>query len=120
MSYQPRLKTKYRSEVAPALKKEFNYTSSMQVPRLMKISVNQGLGSAVGDKKIIENAQTEMTTITGQKAVQTISRKDISNFKLRKGMPIGVRVTLRGDKMYEFLERLIAVSLPRKYSSSYG
>ncbi|MBK6776539.1 MAG: 50S ribosomal protein L5 [Flavobacteriales bacterium] len=113
MSYQPRLKTKYRSEVAPALKKEFNYTSSMQVPRLMKISVNQGLGSAVGDKKIIENAQTEMTTITGQKAVQTISRKDISNFKLRKGMPIGVRVTLRGDKMYEFLERLIAVSLPR-------
>ena len=113
MSYIPRLKTKYRSEVAPALKKEFNYTSSMQIPRLTKISVNQGLGSAVGDKKIIENAQVEMTTITGQKAVQTISRKDISNFKLRKGMPIGVRVTLRGNNMYEFLDRLIAVSLPR-------
>lgn len=112
-TYQPRLKEKYRAEVAPALKKEFNYTSSMQIPRLMKISVNQGLGSAVGDKKLIENAQNEMTTITGQKAVQTVSRKDISNFKLRKGMPIGVRVTLRGDKMYEFLDRLISVSLPR-------
>ncbi|MEO8066384.1 MAG: 50S ribosomal protein L5 [Flavobacteriales bacterium] len=113
MSYLPNLKNKYRAEVAPALMKEFNYTSAMQVPRLTKISVNQGLGSAVGDKKIIENAQTEMTTITGQKAVQTMSRKDISNFKLRKGMPIGVRVTLRGNRMYEFLDRLIAVSLPR-------
>ena len=112
-TYKPRLKATYAEQVVPALQKEFNYKSSMQVPRLMKISVNQGLGSAVGDKKIIENAQTEMTTITGQKAVQTISRKDISNFKLRKGMPIGARVTLRGDKMYEFLDRLIAVALPR-------
>jgi large subunit ribosomal protein L5 len=93
--------------------KEFNYKSSMQVPRLLKIAVNQGLGSAVGDKKLVENAVAEMTAITGQKAVQTVSKKDISNFKLRKGMPIGARVTLRGDKMYEFLDRLIAVALPR-------
>jgi large subunit ribosomal protein L5 len=85
----------------------------MQVPRLLKIAVNQGLGSAVGDKKLVENAVAEMTAITGQKAVQTVSKKDISNFKLRKGMPIGARVTLRGDKMYEFLDRLIAVALPR-------
>jgi large subunit ribosomal protein L5 len=83
------------------------------VPRLLKIAVNQGLGSAVGDKKLVENAVAEMTAITGQKAVQTVSKKDISNFKLRKGMPIGARVTLRGDKMYEFLDRLIAVALPR-------
>ena len=101
------------AEVAPGLMKEFKYKSSMQVPRLLKISVNQGLGSAVGDKKLVENAVSEMTMITGQKAVQTVSKKDISNFKLRKGMPIGARVTLRGDKMYEFLDRLIAVSLPR-------
>ena len=113
-NYQPRLKTKYRKEIAPALKKEFSYTSAMQVPRLAKISVNQGLGSAVGDKKIVENAvRSRSRTITGQKAVQTVSKKDISNFKLRKGMPIGVRVTLRGDNMYEFLDRLIAVALPR-------
>jgi large subunit ribosomal protein L5 len=85
----------------------------MQVPRLIKISLNQGLGSAVGDKKIVENAVTEMTSIAGQKAVATVSKKDISNFKLRKGMPIGARVTLRGDRMFEFLDRLIAVSLPR-------
>ena len=111
--YQPRLKAKYRDEIAPALKKEFKYTSTMQVPRLHKISVNQGLGSAVGDKKIVENAVTELTSITGQKAVQTVSKKDISNFKLRKGMPIGARVTLRGDKMYEFLDRLINIALPR-------
>jgi large subunit ribosomal protein L5 len=103
----------YATEVAPGLMKEFKYKSSMQVPRLVKISVNQGLGSAVGDKKIVENAVTEMTVITGQKAVPTVSKKDISNFKLRKGMPIGARVTLRGDRMYEFLDRLIAVSLPR-------
>ena len=101
------------AEVAPGLMKEFKYKSSMQVPRLLKISVNQGLGSAVGDKKLVENAVSEMTMITGQKAVQTVSKKDISNFKLRKGMPIGARVTLRGDKMYEFLDRLIAVALPR-------
>jgi large subunit ribosomal protein L5 len=112
-THQPRLKTKYRQEIAANLKKEFSYTSSMQVPRLVKISINQGLGSAVGDKKIVENAATELTNITGQKAVQTVSKKDISNFKLRKGMPIGVRVTLRGDRMYEFLDRLIAVALPR-------
>ncbi len=112
-TYQPRLRAKYATEVAPGLMKEFNYKSSMQVPRLLKIAVNQGLGNAVGDKKIVENAVTEMTMITGQKAVQTVSKKDISNFKLRKGMPIGARVTLRGDKMYEFLDRLIAVSLPR-------
>ena len=113
MSYVPRLRAKYAAEVAPQLLKEFGYKSSMQVPRIVKISLNQGLGSAVGDKKVVEGAIVEMTTIAGQKAVQTISRKDISNFKLRKGMPIGARVTLRGDRMYEFLDRLIAVSLPR-------
>ena len=113
MSYAPRLRAKYSKEVAPALQKEFGYTSSMQVPRLVKISLNQGLGSAVGDNKIVENAVVEMSNIAGQKAVPTVSRKDVSNFKLRKGMPIGARVTLRGDKMYEFLDRLIAVSLPR-------
>jgi len=113
MSYVPRLRAKYQTEVAPKLQKEFGYTSSMQVPRITKINLNQGLGSAVGDKKIVENALVEMTSIAGQKAVPTVSRKDISNFKLRKGMPIGARVTLRGDKMYEFLDRLIAVSLPR-------
>ena len=112
-TYQPRLKTKYRQEIAENLKKEFKYTSTMQVPRMVKISINQGLGSAVGDKKIVENAVNELTSITGQKAVPTVSRKDISNFKLRKGMPIGARVTLRGDQMYEFLDRLIAVALPR-------
>ena len=112
-TYSPRLKTTYKEKVVPALRKEFNYKSCMQVPRLMKIAVNQGLGNAVGDKKIVENAIGEMTMITGQKAVGTVSKKDISNFKLRKGMPIGARVTLRGDKMYEFLDRLIAVALPR-------
>jgi large subunit ribosomal protein L5 len=113
MSYVPRLRAKYTAEVAPALQKEYGYSSPMQVPRIVKISLNQGLGSAVGDKKVVENAVTEMTSIAGQKAVATVSRKDISNFKLRKGMPIGARVTLRGDRMYEFLDRLIAVSLPR-------
>ncbi|MBK8499628.1 MAG: 50S ribosomal protein L5 [Flavobacteriales bacterium] len=113
MSYVPRLRAKYTTEVAPSLKKEFGYTSTMQIPRLVKISLNQGLGSAVGDKKVVENAVVEMSASAGQKAVSTVSRKDISNFKLRKGMPIGARVTLRGDKMYEFLDRLIAVSLPR-------
>ncbi|MBL7963948.1 MAG: 50S ribosomal protein L5 [Flavobacteriales bacterium] len=112
-TYSPRLKAKYKEEVVPALQQEFKYKSSMQVPRLVKIAINQGLGSAVGDKKIVENAVTELSQITGQKAVATVSRKDISNFKLRKGMPIGARVTLRGDKMYDFLDRLIAVSLPR-------
>jgi len=112
-TYVPRLKAQFKETVLPSLVKEFKYTSPMQVPRLLKIAVNQGLGSAVGDKKIVENAVNEMTMITGQKAVPTVSKKDISNFKLRKGMPIGARVTLRGDKMYEFLDRLIAVGLPR-------
>jgi large subunit ribosomal protein L5 len=113
MDYTPSLKKKYLEEVVPALKKEFNYKTVMQVPRLQKIVINQGVGQAVADKKLIELAQAELTAISGQKAVQTVSRKDISNFKLRREMPIGVRVTLRRDKMYEFLERLIAAALPR-------
>ena len=112
-TYLPRLKDKYRKQVVPNLQKQFSYTSPMQVPKLEKICLNQGVGAAVADKKLIESAIKEMTTITGQKAVATYSKKDISNFKLRKGVPIGVRVTLRGDQMYEFLDRLIAVSLPR-------
>lgn len=106
-------KQDYRERIVPVLMKEFGYKSVMQAPRLEKIVLNQGLGIAVADKKIIEVAINEMTTITGQKAVQTVSKKDISNFKLRKKMPIGVRVTLRGDRMYEFLERLTRVALPR-------
>ena len=113
MEYTPNLKKKYREEIIPALKQEFNYTSVMQVPRLEKIVINQGVGAAVADKKLIEVAATELTTITGQKAVSTMSKKDISNFKLRQHMPIGVKVTLRRERMYEFLERLINVSLPR-------
>ena len=112
-TYTPTLKTNYREQIVPALMKEFGYKSIMQVPRLQKIVVNQGMGQAVADKKLIEVAAEELSLITGQKAVTTKSRKDISNFKLRKGMPIGVRVTLRASKMYEFLERLIAVALPR-------
>ena len=107
------VKKDYKERIAPALMKQFNYTSSMQIPRLLKIVVNEGLGDATGDKKIIETAITELTAITGQKAVQTVSRKDISNFKLRKKMPIGVRVTLRRDRMYEFMERFIRIALPR-------
>jgi LSU ribosomal protein L5P len=113
MGYTPSLKQKYREEIVPTLLKEFGYKSVMQVPVLEKIIINQGLGSAIADKKLMEVALDELTTISGQKAVSTISRKDISNFKLRKKMPIGVRVTLRSDKMYEFLERLIAIALPR-------
>lgn len=113
MNYTPNLKNKYRNEIKTTLLKEFQYKSPMQVPVLEKICINQGIGAAVSDKKMIESAIVEMTTITGQKAVATKSKKDISNFKLRKGVPIGVRVTLRGDKMYEFLERLIVVALPR-------
>ncbi len=113
MGYKPTLKQKYREEIVPALQKEFGYKSVMQVPVLEKIIINQGLGSAIADKKIMEVAIEELTSISGQKAVSTVSRKDISNFKLRKKMPIGVRVTLRADKMYEFLERLIAIALPR-------
>ncbi|CAG0949303.1 MAG: 50S ribosomal protein L5 [Bacteroidetes bacterium] len=113
MSYVPRLKQKYRENIVSSLKQKFNYSSVMQVPRLQKICINQGMGKAVTDKKLIETAIQEMSSITGQKAIATFSKKDISNFKLRKGMPIGVKVTLRGDKMYEFLDRLIAVALPR-------
>lgn len=111
--YIPRAKTKYNDEVVPALKKEFGYKSPMEVPQIEKICLNQGLGDAVADKKMVDAAVTEMSSIAGQHAVATYSKKDISNFKLRKGMPIGARVTLRGDKMYEFLDRLISVSLPR-------
>ncbi len=107
------LKKDYLERIVPILMKEFGYSSIMQVPKLQKIVLNQGLGIAVADKKIIEVAINEMTAITGQKAVSTVSKKDISNFKLRKKMPIGVRVTLRGDRMYEFLERLVRVALPR-------
>jgi len=107
------LKQDYRERIVPILMKEFGYTSIMQSPKLQKIVLNQGLGIAVADKKIIEVAINEMTTISGQKAVATVSKKDISNFKLRKKMPIGVRVTLRGERMYEFLERLVRVALPR-------
>ena len=111
--YTPRLKNKYREEIAGSLKTEFSYKSIMQVPKLEKICINQGLGAAVADKKLVDQACEEITLITGQKAVATKSKKDISNFKLRKGMPIGARVTLRGDTMYEFLERFITSSLPR-------
>jgi len=113
MTYIPRLKAKYLKEVAPALLKKHNYSTIMQVPKITKISVNQGLGKIAGDKKLIETAIEEMTIITGQRAVTSKSKKDISNFKLRAGMPVAARVTLRGDKMYEFLDRLISVSLPR-------
>jgi large subunit ribosomal protein L5 len=101
------------NKVAPALKEEFGYKSSMEIPKLLKISVNQGLGEAITDKKMIDKGVEEMSAITGQLAVPTKSKKDISNFKLRKGMPIGVRVTLRGEQMYEFLDRLISVAIPR-------
>ncbi len=106
-------KTDYKERIAPALKKQFGYKSAMQIPVLEKIVLNQGLGDAVADKKIIEVAVNEMTAISGQKAIATYSKKDISNFKLRKKMPIGVCVTLRRDKMYEFLEKLVRVALPR-------
>ncbi len=109
----PNLKQKYREEIVPALFKNFGYKSIMEVPRLEKIVINQGVGQAVADKKLVDVAQEELTRIAGQKAVQTVSKKDVSNFKLRRNMPIGVKVTLRQAKMYEFLERLINVSLPR-------
>ena len=110
---QTTLQKKYEETIAPALTKEFSYTTPMQVPRLKKIVINQGLGEATADKKIIETSINELTAITGQKAVQTLSKKDISNFKVRKRMPIGARVNLRREKMYEFLERLVRVALPR-------
>ena len=112
-AYTPRLQKKYHDEVVPTLQKKFNYKSSMQTPRLTKICVNRGVNGAVSDKKLIDITVDELSTIAGQKAVPTMSKKDISNFKLRKGMPIGARVTLRGIRMYEFLDRLIAASLPR-------
>lgn len=113
MEYTPSLKTKYKEEILPALQKEFGYKSIMEVPRLEKIVINQGIGQAVSDKKLIETAQAELSIIAGQKAILVNSKKDISNFKLRKGMPIGVKVTLRKNRMYEYLERLICISLPR-------
>ena len=109
----PRLADKYKKEVVPALVKKFGYSSVMQAPKLEKICLNRGVNGAVSDKKLVDIAVDELTTITGQKAVATMSKKDISNFKLRKNMPIGARVTLRGDKMFEFLDRLVAVALPR-------
>ena len=111
--YVPNLQKKYKEEIIAKLQKEFGFKSIMQVPKLVKITINQGIGDATGDKKLVEVAQQELTSIAGQKAVTTLSKKDISNFKLRKGTAIGVKVTLRGTRMYEFLERLIAVSLPR-------
>ena len=111
--YTPTLQTKYTDEIVPALIKQFGYSSVMQAPRLQKIVLNEGVGQAIADKKLIDVAQEELTLITGQKAIQTLSSKDISNFKLRQGMPIGVKVTLRRERMYEFLERLINVALPR-------
>lgn len=113
MGYQPRLRTKYQEEIIPELTKQFGYKTVMQVPKLEKIAINQGIGDALTDKKLIDSGLTEMAAITGQKPVPTISKKDVSNFKLRKGSQIGVRVTLRGEKMYEFLDRLVSVALPR-------
>ena len=113
MEYVPTLKTKYKNEIVKNLTEKFGYKTVMQVPKLQKICLNEGIGEAITDKKLIDNAIEEMTLISGQRAVATKSRKDISNFKLRKKMPIGVIVTLRGDRMYEFLERLISVSIPR-------
>lgn len=112
-NYTSRLQTKYKTEVAPALMKKFGYKSVMQCPKLIKICLNQGVKGATSDKKLIDDAVNEMTNITGQKAVPTLSTKDISNFKLRKNMPIGCRVTLRNTNMYDFLDRFISVSLPR-------
>jgi large subunit ribosomal protein L5 len=108
-----RFKELYQNEVVPALKEKFQYKNVMQVPKLTKISINKGIGAAVADKKLVDIGVEELTTITGQKAVSTIAKKSVSNFKLREGMPIGARVTLRGEKMYEFLDRLLTIALPR-------
>jgi large subunit ribosomal protein L5 len=108
-----RLKDKYEKEVVPALQEKFQYKSIMQVPRITKICINRGIGAAVADKKLVDNGVEELTTITGQKAVPTIAKRSVSNFKLREGMPIGARVTLRGERMYEFMDRLLTVALPR-------
>ena len=113
MANIPNFQKKYFEEVAPALKEKFQYTSTMEIPRIEKIVINQGIGEAITDKKLIQSAIDELTLITGQRAVSTMSKRDISNFKLRKDMPIGVRVTLRRQRMYEFLERLVRASLPR-------
>ncbi len=113
MSYVPNLRKKYSEEIAPTLKEELGLTNVMEIPKLQKICINQGVGQGVTDKKMVTNAVEEMTAIAGQQAVQTIAKKSISNFKLREGMPIGARVTLRGNRMYEFLERLVTVALPR-------
>jgi len=113
MSYTPRLKEKYRNEIKQTLQERFNYKSVMSVPKLEKIVLSQGMGDAVADKKLIDCAAADLSRIAGQKAITTISKKDISNFKLRKGMPIGTKVTLRGDRMYDFLDRLLSVALPR-------
>ena len=113
MSYIPRLKKEYNKTVIPNLKKEFEYNNVMQVPRLEKIVISKGVGAAVNDKKLIDHAIDEISNISGQKAIATLSKKDVSSFKLRKGMPIGVKVTLRGERMYEFLDRLVTAALPR-------
>jgi len=113
MAYVSRLKTEYKERIVNALKEEFGYNNIMEVPKLQKIVVSRGVGAAVADKKLIDHAVDELTTITGQKAVATVSKKDVATFKLRKGMPIGAKVTLRGERMYEFLDRLITYALPR-------
>ena len=113
MSYQPRLKTKYKEEIISALMEQFQYGSIMEVPRIEKVCLNQGVGLATADKKLVDNAVSDMTLIAGQKAVPTIARKSVSNFKVREGMPIGARVTLRNDQMWDFLDRLITIALPR-------
>ena len=113
MSYVPRLKTKYLNDVVPALMEQFQYKTVMQVPRIMKICINQGVGGATQDKKLVDVAMNELSTIAGQKAVSTKARTSVSNFKLREGMPIGVRVTLRNQQMFEFLDRLVTLALPR-------
>ena len=113
MSYTPRLKEKYAQEIITGLTEKFGYKTIMKVPKLQKIVLSQGMGEAVADKKLIDNAVADLSTIAGQRAIQTLSKKDVSNFKLRKGMPIGTKVTLRGDRMYDFLDRFISIALPR-------
>jgi large subunit ribosomal protein L5 len=113
MRYTPRLQEKYKAEVIPALTEKFGFKSAMRVPKIEKIVISQGIGEAVADKKIVDSAVQDLTLIAGQRAVSTASKKDVSNFKLRKGMPIGTKVTLRGERMYEFLDRLISIALPR-------
>ena len=113
MSYTPRLREQYQAEIIPALTEKFGYKSSMKVPKLTKIVVSQGIGDAVADKKLVDTAVEDLSRIVGQKAVATISKKDVASFKLRKGMPIGAKVTLRGERMYEFLDRLVTTALPR-------